>query len=222
MGALKRIRVGCGMLVGTCISCAVFLGCATPPAASSPDDYVFFTRYPELRRVSSPSGLFLYRNPNKPLRDTDRFIVDPAGIFFQPESAYWLDPAKSQELADFFRHEIISNLSGKYRVVDVPAPGMLRVVVTLADIRRLRPPASGGSSPAKAPFQPVLVMLITDPTNGQAVVLMRDLNRGNAFAAVAKTDETAARKLLSDWAKALRDRLDETQQAADPLPASYP
>lgn len=222
MVALKRIRFACGMLVGASVSCAAFLGCATPPAASSPDDYVFFSGYPELRRVAAPSGVFLYANPNKPLRDHDRIIVNPANIVLQPGSAYWLDPAKSQELAGFFRQEIISSLSGKYSVVDTPAPDVLRVSATLADIRRRQPANSGGSSSAKAEYQPFLLLLIADPTTGQAVALVRDLNRGNEFAAVAKSDEAAARKLLSDWAKTLRARLDEAQQAAGRQPTSQP
>ena len=222
MGALKRIRVVRGMLVGASTSCVVFLGCTTPPAAPSPGDYVFFSRYPELRRVASSSGVFLYANPNKPLRDHDRFIVNSASIVLQPESAYWLDPAKSQELADFFRHEIVSNLSGKYSVVDALSPGVLRVSVILADSRRRQPPGSAGASPAKAEYQPVLFLLITDATTGEAVVLLRDLNRGDEFAAVARSDEAAARRLLSDWARTLRVRLDEAQLAAGQRPTSQP
>jgi hypothetical protein len=209
-------------LLSVGLSCCVLLGCAAPPRNPSPADYVFFGNQTELKQISAPPGVFLYANPNKPLRDEDRFIVEPARIAFQPESAYWLDSSKSQELADFLRQAVITSLAEGYKVVDTPAEGVLRVSLIVADIRRRTPSDSDRAPQTEPQYQPFLIVSITDPTTGTGVFLLRDLNRGNELAAVAKSDEAAARRVLSDWAKTLRNRLEHARRAATPQPATQP
>ena len=68
----------------------------------------------------------------------------------------------------------------------------------------------------------MLVVLVTDPTTGERVALLRDINRGDEFAAVVKSDEAAARKLLGDWARLLCVRLEEARQGVRQQSAAQP
>jgi hypothetical protein len=111
------------------------------------------------------------------------------------------------------RVDQIGDQNGRYSVVDTPAAGVLRVSVMLADIRRRPSPGSSRAQQAEPEHQPMLVMLITDSGTGEAVVLVRDLNRGNEFAAVARSDETQAREVLSDWVKMLCRRPQSAHRA---------
>ena len=213
--------VGGSILVASVVGWAL-PGCTAPHRDPSPSDYVFFTGDPDLKPVAAPAGVFLYANPRKPLQLQDRIIVDLAQISIQPKSPYWLSPAKSQELAAFLRSEVIAGLSEKYKLVDAPAPGVMRVSLGLADIRRREQPGSPASPDGKPEYQLMLVVLVTDPTTGERVALLRDINRGDEFAAVVKSDEAAARKLLGDWARLLCVRLEEARQGVRQQSAAQP
>lgn len=195
--------VAAGLIAGS--SCLLAPGCAAPARVPDPSHYVFFSYYPELQRVSAPSGVFLYGNPSKPLGETVRFIVSPAHVGFQPQGGRWLAPAEAQRWADVLRDEIIASLSQSYEVVETPASDVLRVSLALTDIQLRTAP---GDQPQ---FQPFLIIRISDSATGETVVLLRDLNRGHEFAAAAQEDETAARQVLREWAATLRTRLEVAQ-----------
>lgn len=209
MRLVKRNRTAFLMVAIAANFCSLFAGCAATPRDPAPQDYVFFSHYPELRRVPAPPGTFLYANPRKPIRDQERFIVNPAQIGFQPEAGHWLSPAQSQQWADLLRSEIIAGLSEQHQIVESPSAGVLRVSLALADICRREPSRSTG----ELEYEPFLVILITDSNTGEALMLLRDLNRGSEFAAAAQSDETLARSILSEWARTLCTRLEEVRRA---------
>lgn len=211
MRCVPRIAIVC--LTGSSIVLMSLLsGCATTAREPSPSDYVFFSNDPDLHRIAAPPGVFLYIHPGKHLSDRQQFIVNPASVAFAAQSPYWLEPGKAQEFADLLRQEIAASLSRNgYEVVERPAAGVLSVSAALVDIR-LREPSAGGSRD-RAEYQPMFIVRITEPTRGESVVLVRDVNRGNEFAEFIKSDEAAARALLSEWAGTLATRLTEARQA---------
>lgn len=222
MKTLSRTSLDSRLLLGAGLIATLCLGCATSPRDPSPSDFAFFTQYPELNRVDAPPGVFLYANPRKRIADQDSFIVNPAQIAFQPRSPYWLDANKVRELSDFLRAEVVASLSQRYKVVDAPAPGVLRVSVGIADIRRRTPIDSAGPSQTRPRYQPVLIVLISDPNTGEAIALLRDTKRGSELASLIKSDEAAARNMISDWAKMLRTRIEAAQQSSLQSATSQP
>lgn len=209
MRSAARFGMAMRTIVTAGVVCTAFAGCAKPHRDPSPGDYVFFSRDPDLKPISSPPGVFVSTNSRKPIRGQHRFIVNPGQVSFQPNAPYWLNAAKSQELADFLRAEVIASLSQRYQIVETPAPGVLRVSPMLLDIRKRDNAGSSGPQ-----FQPMLILYIMDPMTGESVALVRDMNRGNEFAAAIQSDEAEARKLISEWAGLLRARLEQIEQAA--------
>jgi hypothetical protein len=219
MHVTVKLRTGGRVMAAAGLVCGLLLGCAAPPREPSPDEFVFYKGDPGLQRVQAPAGVFLYTNPRKPLTSRERFIVSPAQVTLNSRSAYAIDPAQSKAYAEFLRKEVIASLSERYKVVDTPENGVLRVTLALADIRRREPVGHPYADPQ---FQPMLIMSITDTMTGEAIALVRDLNRGHEFAKLAATDAEAARGLLSDWARTLRERLEQAEQAAGNRPTSQP
>jgi len=184
------------------------LGCASPPKEPSPADYVFFGDHPDLTRISAARGVFLYANPNKPLRGYQKLIVDPAAIYFQPGSAYWMNKAKSDELASFFRQEVITSLSDSYEIVENPGPGVLRMSLMLGDVRLRQ---------SVGEYQPGLRIMLRDSASGEEILLLRDITRGSEFAdALEQGGDARARDVLRQWARLLREKFDEARQADVP------
>jgi hypothetical protein len=188
------------------------IGCASPPKEPAPSDYVFFGGYPNLKRISAARGVFLYANPKKPLREYRKFIVDPSAIYFQPGSAYWINQAKSDELASFFRQEVVASLSDSYQIVENPGPGVLRMSLTLGDVRLRQ---------GDGEHQPVLRIMLSDSDSGEEVLLLRDITRGGEFAdAIEKRGDAGAKELLHEWARLLRDKIDEARRTDASAPPS--
>ena len=206
------------LALATGLAAAISTGCASTPKEPAPDDYVFFGASPNLKRVSAKRGVFLYVNPGKPLSDYRKFIVESSGIYFQTGSAHWIDKTKSDELASFFCKEVMTSLSGAYQVTGSPGPGVLRVSLTLGDVRRRRTDASSGSSASGGKggeeYQPVLRILLSDSTTGEEVLLLRDITRGSEFAETLKQrGDAGAKELLREWARLFREKIDEARQA---------
>lgn len=69
-----------------------------------------------------------------------RFIIEPV-VIYQGDDANFGSVSKKdiRTVADFMKSEFERVLQGKYQIVDVPGPGVLRIKLTLAGIELTRP-----------------------------------------------------------------------------------
>ncbi len=111
-------------------------GCATQQAARSG----FLGDYSQLKPDPAFDGARRYQNPAKPLKQYQKFMVDPVVVHFAPNAkGTAISPGKLKELADYFHDRAVEELSKRYQVVQKPGPGVLRVRAAITGIEKTTP-----------------------------------------------------------------------------------
>ncbi len=111
-------------------------GCATQQAAKSG----FLSDYSQLKPDAAFDGARRYQNPAKPLKQYQKFMVDPVVVHFAPNAkGTAINPGEIKNLADYFHNKAVEELSKRYQVVQEPGPGVLRVRAAITGIEKTTP-----------------------------------------------------------------------------------
>ncbi len=188
-----------------------FSGCASGPQQKTG----FLSDYSKL----SPSpykdaeGAMAYMNPKNPLKNYDKFILNPIQIrLSQKGKERGIDEGKLRELASYFDQQLRAELGkSDYSIVNQPGPGTLLLRVALTDIKPSNPlmnvhPAMiasgvglGGAS---------MEAEIHDALTGEVVVEVIDTQAGGrGFDGLTKYGN--AKDVIEKWSKRLVIRMDE-------------
>lgn len=192
------------------------MGCQAPKASHSG----FLGDYSQLRPNPDIEDAEYYQDPNKNLKDYDKFLIDPVIVHFAPNAkGIALDPAKVAELTDYARSQAVEALSKRYQVVESPGPGVLRIRAALTDIQKTTPalnihPATklsgmglgGASMEAEA----------LDAQTGERVFAVVDSRQGDRLAIGAGLSGLGhAKQVIDHWIGRFVKRMDEAHGYSD-------
>jgi Protein of unknown function (DUF3313) len=198
--AFRKIAVG---LV------VVLAGCAQTQQSG------FLQDYSQLQPSPDVNAAMVYVNPARPLKDYNKFIIDPVVIHFAPEAkGAGIEPDTLKELTDHFRAEVVQALTKSgYQVVTAPDAGVMRIRVAITDISKTVPVANihpamkmsgiglGGASMEAEGL---------DAQTQQRVFAVVDSQSGSRLGFVSGFQiYTHAKEVMTGWAERLVQRLDE-------------
>ena len=143
----------------------------------------FLGDYSKLKPDPEFDDALRWANPNVSPDSYSSFIIDPVVVQFAPnDEGLALSPDQLKELTDHFRNEAIAALSEKFKVVNDPGPGVLRIRVAITSVETTVPvlnihPAmklsgiglGGASMEAEA----------IDSVSGERIVAIVDSRKGN-------------------------------------------
>ncbi len=191
-----------------------FEGCAAKnqsPYSGFLGDQAFYSKlskHPELE------GVKVFRKNEHPLAEYDSFILPPVKIYLSEVGrSRDVTPEELNELAQFFRNSVYEALRDRYRITNVPGPGVaiLRLAITDADpnlaLMNVHPGSlliGGGLGGASVEAE------LVDSTSGEQVAAAIASSKGKRYeytSGLTRWGHTHA--LLSDWAKVIRKRVDE-------------
>jgi len=177
------------------------IGCATP----KPPSLGFLQQYPWLKQSPSSKDLFVYKDPKIKLSRYSNIIVDPILVSGKEKK---LDPYDENRLSKFFTNELKINFNQGYHVVEDPFGPTLRVrgVVQVWESApwlnvhwssSLSGLGIGGAS---------MEIEFVDALNGRSVICFSGSQKGDRFKKIdGLTDWTHTEKILSRWAKEMKD-----------------
>ncbi len=183
---------------------AVFLlvlgGCSTTPM---PVHSGFLGDYPRMRPSPRISGAWGWWNSQKRISDYLKIMVDPVTVFLHPEAkSRGVNPDELQELADYFRDEMVSRIlsSGKYEIVRRAGPGVLRIRAAITDVQPKTVLGVGGAS---------VEVECLDTESGERVLAVIATRKADPFEVQADSTKWGqTRAVLREWAQVLREALD--------------
>jgi hypothetical protein len=178
-------------------------GCGTTKAGHSG----FLGDYSGLRPSTIAEGAEQYFHPSKAIADYDAFLVAPVRVQFAPGSnATAIDPAKTLELAQYFREKLISELrSGGYSVTDKQGGNALIVRMAITGLKKTNPllnihPATkfSGAGLGGASFEGECV----DSVTGERIAAVVHSKKGSALSMKAGlSDWDHAKQAMDFWAE---------------------
>ncbi|MDH3256043.1 MAG: DUF3313 domain-containing protein [Nitrospinota bacterium] len=196
---VKRILLGClAVLVGL-YACGV----------QSTGRNGFLSDYSKLQKNPRYEGSRIYVNPETPLKNYSRFIVNPVQVRLSSIGAQrGSDSAKLQEMSQYAHQQFVTALENNgYPVVTNPGPGtlILRSALTEVAPSELRSRSylmniSLGGASIEAEF--------VDALSGEVVVAVMESQRGKKVAADLNEYENA-KNVVDRWANRLVQRLNE-------------
>lgn len=191
------------------LSClAILVGlyaCAVQPTGGNG----FLSDYSKLQKNPRYEGSRIYFNPETPLKNYSRFIVNPVQVRLSSIGAYRsADSSKLQEISQYAHQQFVTALQkGGYEVVTSSGPGtlILRSALTEVAPSELKPRSFlmnislGGAS---------IEVEFVDALSGEIVVAVMESQRGKKIAGDLNKFENA-KNVIDRWAKRLVQRLDE-------------
>jgi len=163
----------------------------------------FLGDYSDLAISDENKGVLVYLKSPGILESYDKFIVDPIEVFLHARSeADSSGSAEVQELANFFRNELIEEIEkGGYQVVQQPGAGVARFRGAITDVR----PGAG----LDVGVASVEVELLDSQTRERVAAAM-DSKRGRRFFnPKGQTKWGDAKKSFREWAEGFRRALDK-------------
>jgi len=170
----------------------------------------FLSDYSYLKQVSDTS--YRHIKPGA-LRGYSAFIIEPVAIHFHSKSKGGnISSQDLSHLRQFMYAELRTAISGKYRIVTTPGPGVARLRVALTDIKQsktiqnLMPITKmAGTGLGGASMEAELL----DSQTGVQIAAVVETQSGNRLSldGVSKWGDTEA--VMKGWAQRFRKRLDE-------------
>lgn len=201
MTNIQRVWLGClAVLIG-------LYGCGTQTTSSNG----FLSDYSKLQKNPRYEGSLIYFNPETPLKNYSRFIVNPVQVRLSSKGAYrGADSTKQQEIAQYAHQQFVTALQNSgYPVVTSPGPGTLILRSALTEVARseIKPRSfmmniSLGGASIEAEF--------IDALSGEVVVAVKESQRGTHTKVAGNLNEYSnAKNVIDRWAERLVRRLDE-------------
>jgi hypothetical protein len=202
MTNVKHILLGC---LTVCIG---LYACGGQSTSSNG----FLSDYSKLQKNPRYEGSRIYFNPETPLKNYSRFIVNPVQVRLSSIGAHrGADPAKQQELSQYAHQQFVTALQKDgYEVVTSPGPGTLILRSALTEVapsklksRSFLMNISMGGASIEAEF--------VDALSGEIVIAVMESQRGKLTAAGSNEYENA-KNVIDRWAERLVRRLDEEHE----------
>ena len=183
-------------------------GCATQGPAGTG----FISDYSKLQKNPNYEGSSIYFNPDKPLKNYSRFIINPVQVRLSSKGKMWdIEKNKLHEISQYVYDKLVSELTKSgYKVVNSPAPDtlILRAAITeVAPTRIINSPRSlmivgvslgGASSEAE----------LIDALSGEVVVAAVESQTGNR-GFNGSTEYGNTQDVIDRWIKRLVIRMDK-------------
>ncbi len=170
--------------------------------------------YARLEPAPEMEGVKVYRKIPKPLAEYDAFILPPVKVYLNSEGRKRkVSDEELNELGQFFHNSVYEALRDRYRITNIPGPGVaiLRLAITDADPNTsaldLSPGAlipGGGLGGASVEAE------LVDSVTGEQIAVALASSEGKRYefiAGMSRWGHTQA--LLSEWAEMIRKRVDE-------------
>lgn len=200
--------------------------------SSSPPVSGFLGDYSNLKPHPDRKNMLVFRKEEGVLAPYARFLVEPVTVLLHEESEATTaaDPEELRTLADYLRTAVVERLQkgGKYKVVEEPGPGVLRLRAAITDVV----PVSGGKNTgAKAAGAVVGLGLLVprmnlgkasievemlDSQTNERLVAVVDSRQGKRFGGLIKGAKRwgDVKAAFDKWAKMFRKKLDRVTVAA--------
>ena len=195
-------------LLGCLVMCTGLYACGGQPKTGGG----FLTDYSKLQKNPRFEGSRIYTNPNTPIKNYSRFIVNPVQVRLSSLGAHRaIDPAKHQEISQYAYQQFVDALQkGGYEVVTRPGPGTLIFRSALTEVaqselksRSFLMNISLGGASIEAEF--------IDALSGEVVVAVMESQRGT-IPPTGSNEYENAKNVVDRWAKRLVQWLDEKHQ----------
>jgi len=201
MTHIKHILLGCLIL-----SLGLY-ACGTQSTSSNG----FLSDYSKLQKNPKYEGSRIYFNPDKPLKNYSRFIVNPVQVRLSSLGAHrGTDPDKMQKISQYAHEQFVMALKkAGYEVVTSPGPGTLILRSALTEVaaskiksRSFLMNISMGGASIEAEF--------VDALSGEIVIAVMESQRGNVTTTGSSEFENA-KNVIDRWAERLARPLGEEQ-----------
>jgi hypothetical protein len=163
-------------------------------------------------------GTYLYENPQLGIAEYDECMLEAIIVHFAPDAeGTAVNPKKLAELTVYFEEQARAALAEKFRMVDAPGPGVVRIRVGITDIKR-------GSTAMNVLPQTKLMGVglggasmeaeAVDSVSGQRVLAMVDSRSGERVSIEGLGDLDHAKQAVRYWVKDFVQRVEEARAAA--------
>ncbi len=181
-------------------------------------------------------GTMRYVEPGKGIKALgayDHVMIDPVTVWYAADAGYrGINPDELKAVTDYFHSAMVRSVSGRYKVVDKPGKGVLRIRSALTGVEKKKPergalgyiPAafvlSKGIEGARAMAGKTIYIAeasleaeAVDSETGKRIMAVVTRHPGEKFEA-AEGEKLSWRNLqgaLDYWARRLREVLDENR-----------
>jgi hypothetical protein len=199
---IKLILLGClAVLVG-------FYACASQSTSTSGNG--FLSDYSKLKKNPRHAGSKIYFNPETPVKNYSRFIVNPVQVRLSSLGKNRrTDSGKLQEISQYAHQQFIAALqNGGYQVVTSPGPGTMIIRSALTEVaptdlrsRSILMNVSLGGASIEVEF--------VDALSGEIIAEVMESQRGTHTKVASDLNEYSnARDVIDRWAVRLVQWLD--------------
>ncbi len=172
----------------------------------------FISDHSKLQKNPDFEGSLIYFNPERPLKNYSRFIVNPVQVRLSSRGKMWdVEKSRLHGVSQYVYDQIISELTKSgYNIVSTPGPDtlVLRVAITeVAPTRMIDPHKSlivGGISLGGASGEAELI----DALTGEVVVAAVESQKGEK-GFDDRTEYGSAKNVMDRWVKRLIIRMDK-------------
>jgi hypothetical protein len=177
----------------------------------------FLSDYSKLQENPRYAGSKIYYNPETPLRNYSRFIVNPVQVRLSSIGAHRrVSPEKLQEISQYAHQQFVSALEkGGYEVVNHPGPGTMIIRSALTEVapsdlqsRSYLMNVSLGGASIEAEF--------VDALTGETIAEVIESQRGTKTKVTGKYDGYGnAKDVIDRWAARLVRWVEEEHKKSE-------
>lgn len=210
----KRLAVTAGIILALGLCSLLDAGCASnkPPKLSG-----FLKDYSGLKPLPDDPSMLYWERRGVNWKKYTKLTIDPVAVHLAPGARkYEIPPQDLQKLAEMFRTEAVAAVRDAYPIVNQPGPDVLRIRAAITDANPSD--ALMNVVSAAAIFMPIdmggasMETEFMDSMTGErlaAVVDKKTGSMGNPVDMGAYSKWGHAKKAFEQWAKELRDNLDD-------------
>ena len=210
----QRLAVIAGLIFALGLCSPLGVGCASnkPPKLSG-----FLGDYSGLKPLPDDPSMLYWERSGVNWKKYTKLMIDPVAVRLAPGAKkYDIPPQDLQKLAEMFRTEAVAAVRDAYPVVDQPGPDVMRIRAAITDANPSD--ALMNVVSAAAIFMPIdmggasMETEFLDSMTGERLAAAVDKKSGsmaNPIDMGAYTKWGHAKKAFQQWAKELRDNMDE-------------
>lgn len=165
------------------------IGCAST-GMNKVEKNGFLDDYSQLRPGEGDQPAYGYSRPGADLSKYDKIIIEKVCVCLPgQEDSSDLEPILLREFADYYDQAITSAVFDRYKIVDEPGPGVLRIRVAITDVKPSSPIINTISSVSPLGIS---ISLATKIFSG------KNLGTGEAASEIEVLDSVTGERLVAD------------------------